>query len=182
MQKTALVPIADGTEEMEAVTIIDVLRRAGCEVTVASVSNLQVTASRGVKLVADVSIDDCKDTVFDLITLPGGMPGAEHLRDCVVLTEMLKTQTDAGRLYGAICAAPVVVLQTHGLLPQNATCHPAFTEQLANKDKASQRVVVDSNCITSMGPGTATEFALELVRQLFDDETMQNVAGPMCVK
>ncbi len=89
MDKKALVPIADGTEEIEAVTIIDVLRRAGALVTVASVDKTQITASRGVKLVADQSIADCVRNVYDLIALPGGMPGAEHLRDSKELEMML---------------------------------------------------------------------------------------------
>jgi len=94
-----LVPIADGIEELESVTLIDVLRRAGAQVTVASVSAaLQVTASRKPKLVADAMIGDCAGTTFDAIILPGGMPGAEHLRDSVPLIELLKQQVQAGRL------------------------------------------------------------------------------------
>ena len=90
MDKTVLVPIADGTEELEAVTIVDVLRRAGARVTVASVASLQITASRKVKLVADCLIAECIDKTFDLIVLPGGLPGAEHLRDCAPLVDMLE--------------------------------------------------------------------------------------------
>ena len=116
MDKKVLVPIADGTEEIEAVTLIDVLRRAGVQVTVASVSALQVTASRGVKLVADKLIADCKNEPYDLIVLPGGMPGAEHLRDCTALIALLKAQQQGGKLYGAICASPAVALAPHGLL------------------------------------------------------------------
>lgn len=178
MSKNVLVPIAEGTEEIEAATIIDVLRRAGAEVTVASVGSLQVTASRGMKLVADGLIADCKGQSFDLIALPGGMPGAEHLRDCAVLIEMLNRQKSAGKLYAAICATPAVALARHGLLDgKRATCYPSLQEQLP---KASdERVVVDGNCITSQGPGTAMEFAVELVRQLFGAEKAQAVAGPL---
>ncbi|MCP4665846.1 MAG: DJ-1 family protein, partial [Deltaproteobacteria bacterium] len=116
MSKKVLVPIAEGTEEIEAVCIIDVLRRAGAEVIVASVDGLQVTASRGVKLVADKLISQCVDEVYNLVALPGGIPGAEHLRDSEDLTGILNRQYKAGRLYGAICASPAVVLQHHGLL------------------------------------------------------------------
>ena len=98
MSKKVLVPIADGIEEIEAVCIIDVLRRAGADVTVASVDGLQVTASRGVKLVADVLITECADRIYDLIALPGGMPGAEHLRDSKELIGILKQQQKKGRL------------------------------------------------------------------------------------
>ena len=145
MSKNVLVPIADGTEEIEAVCIIDVLRRAGAQVTVASVDQLQITASRGVKLVADKRITECLDFTFDLIALPGGMPGAEHLRDSKELTMMLKRQQQEGRLYAAICASPAVVFQHHGLLGQRkATAHPAFVDQLENVDHAESSVVVES--------------------------------------
>jgi 4-methyl-5(b-hydroxyethyl)-thiazole monophosphate biosynthesis len=174
-----LVPIADGIEELEAVTIIDVLRRAGVQVTVASVGTLQVTASRGVKLLADVQIDRCRDKEFACIALPGGMPGAEHLRDNAVLTELLKEHHRRGKLCAAICASPVVVLLHHGLLPKKATCHPAFVNQLPDANVAHKRVVVDENCVTSRGPGTALEFALELVRQLLGDKIAAQIAEPM---
>jgi len=180
MDKTTLVPMADGVEELEAVTIIDVLRRAGTQVTVASVGALHITASRGVKLTADCSINDCKDKTFDLIALPGGLPGAEHLRDCAPLIEMLKSQKQSGRLYAAICAAPAVVLASHGLLDgKKATGYPSCTDALPDPTQANQRVVVDGNCITSQGPGTALEFALELIRQLFDEARAKQVAKAM---
>ena len=183
MLKKVLVPIADGTEEIEAVVAIDVLRRAGAEVTVASVmDNLQVTASRQVKLVADQHISDCVGNTYDLIALPGGMPGAEHLRDCQDLTGMLKSQVGAGRLYAAICASPAVILEHHGLLKdKKATCHGAFIKKLGNQDAVDDRVVIDGNCITSRGPGTALEFALALIEQLYGPAKRQEVAEPMHV-
>ena len=108
------------------------------------------------------------------------MPGAEHLRDNRILKQMLHQHHTAGRHYGAICAAPAVVLESHGLLQHcQATCHPNFTERLSNPSAAGTRVVVDGNCITSMGPGTALEFALKLVELLFDRTTMEAVAKPM---
>ncbi len=180
MSKKALVPIANGTEEIEAVCIIDVLRRAGVSVTVASVKELQVTASRGVKLVADQLIGDCVDETYDLIALPGGMPGAKHLRDAEDLEEMLKRQQREGRLYAAICASPAVVLQHHGLLDGHlATCHPDFVDQLENADAAETRVVVDGPCITSRGPGTAIEFALKLVEVLYGERKAEVVGRRM---
>ncbi len=183
MSLTALVPIADGSEEIEAVGIIDVLRRAGVEVTVASVEErVQVTASRRTGLVADCLLADCADRMFDLIALPGGMPGAEHLRDSALLTGMLKAQQAAGRWYAAICAAPVVVLQHHGLLAgRRATCHPSVAGQLAQAEAVEQRVVVDGHCITSRAPGTAIEFALSLVQALCGEAMAQDVARHMLV-
>lgn len=182
MSKQVLVPIADGIEEIEAVCVIDVLRRSGAEVIVASVDSLQVTASRGVKLVADVLITECVDRSYDLIALPGGMPGAEHLRDSKELIKILKQQQRAGRLYGAICASPAVVLQYHGLLEgRKATSHPNFSDKLENRVDIDSRIVVDGNCVTSRGPGTAIEFALKLVESLFGSEKASEVAGPMIV-
>jgi 4-methyl-5(b-hydroxyethyl)-thiazole monophosphate biosynthesis len=183
MEKTVLVPVADGTEELEAVAIIDILRRAGAVVTVASVSgNRQITASRGVVIVADVLIADCVDIDFDLVVLPGGLPGAEHLRDSPELIRILKSQREKERLYGAICASPAVVLEHHGLLEgRQATCHPGFTGQLTATDRIESRVVVDGNCLTSRGPGTAVEFALALVEKLFGKAKREEVAAPMVV-
>ncbi len=185
MKKSVLVPIAPGIEELEAVTIIDTLRRAGAEVVVASVAELQVIASRGVKIIADKRISDCARLTFDLIVLPGGMPGAEHLRDSAELAAMLKAQQKAGRYFAAICASPAVVLQSHGLLEgRQATCYPSLAEKLSGSSKASlaSRVVVDKNCVTSQGPGTALEFALKLIELLYSPAKAKEVAGPMLFK
>jgi protein deglycase len=180
--KKILVPIADGTEELEAVAIIDILRRAGAEVVVASVCGLQISASRGVKLTADLSIEECERETFDLIALPGGIPGAEHLRDSKVLTRMLIKQREEGRFYAAICASPAVVFQHHGLLKgKKATCHPSRVNALEDKEAANLRVVVDGTCVTSQGPGTSIEFALKLVEVLFGVEKSREVALSMVV-
>lgn len=177
MIKTALVPVADGTEELEAVTIIDILRRAEVDVTVASVNGLSISASRGTRLTADRVINECKDSMFDLIALPGGLPGAEHLRDNAVLTAMLKDQKAAGRLYGAICASPAVVLQTHGLIGgRKATCYPGMGRDFENQEAVNETVVVDGTCVTSRGPGTAVPFALKLVELLTGTEKRNSVA------
>jgi 4-methyl-5(b-hydroxyethyl)-thiazole monophosphate biosynthesis len=178
MSKKVLVAIADGIEELEAVTIIDVLRRAKADVTVASVGSKKVTASRGVKLEADALISECADNIYDLIALPGGMPGAEHLRDSKELTELLKAQVESGRYYAAICASPAVVLQHHGLLEnKKATCYPSMLSQLS--EVVDGKVAVDGNCITSQGPGTALQFALKLVELLFGQDKSQEVAKAM---
>ncbi|PNH05527.1 Chaperone protein YajL [Tetrabaena socialis] len=178
---TVLIPIATGTEEMEAVIMIDVLRRAGAKVVVASTeSGLVVTCSRGVKIVADQLIADCSSHCYDLIACPGGMPGAERLRDCAVLSDMVASQRAAGRLYAAICATPAVFFEAKGLLEgKAATAHPAFSGDLKDQSKVDERVVVDGNLTTSRGPGTAFEFSLALVKQLYDEEKAQAVAAPM---
>ncbi|MHC4267196.1 MAG: DJ-1 family glyoxalase III [Planctomycetota bacterium] len=180
MLKNVLVPIANGSEDIETASIVDVLRRAGANVTVASVDALQITAANGLKLVADQLISECVNSSYDLIVLPGGMPGAEHLRDSKELVELLKRQQRDGKLYAAICASPAVVLKHHGLLSgRKATAYPGFAQQLENTEAINSRVVVDGNCITSRGPGTAMEFALKLVEILCGEQKARDVAQSM---
>lgn len=183
--KKVLVPIANGSEEIESVCIIDTLRRAGADVTVASVeATREVTCSRSVRILADALITDCLGNVYDLVALPGGMPGAERLRDSDQLKELLTQQKQSGRLYAAVCASPAVVLASHGLVDdKQATCYPAqkFVDALKQKDNLEQRVVVDGNCVTSRGPGTALEFALQLVEQLYGAAKAQEIQKAMLV-
>ena len=183
MPTRVLVPIANGTEDIEVVCIIDTLRRADYDVTVASVEkSLQVTCSRETKVVADASIDDCAGQAYDLIACPGGIPGALHLRDSQTLADLLKTQAAQGKLYAAICAAPVVVLQYHGLLKgKRATCFPSFAPDLDNPESVADRVVIDGNCITSRGAGTAIEFALALITVISGKSKAENVGKRMLV-
>ena len=171
MSKTALIPIADGSEEIEAVTLINVLRRAEISVTVASVSDdgaLQIIGSHGIGLVADCGIEDCQDADFDLIAIPGGLLGAERIAASAALDKLLRRQAAENRLYGAICSAPQLVLASKGLLDEKmATGHPMFQSLPKAQDVDSEsRVVVDGNCVTSQGPGTAIDFSLALVEQL----------------
>jgi len=182
MSKSVLLPIADGTEEIEAVCIIDTLRRAKADVTVASVTGkFLVTCSRGVKITADVHIADCINKDYDLVVLPGGMPGAEHLRDSAQLTAILKKQKERGGYYGAICASPAVVLEHHGLVgTAKATCYPSFAEKLQNA-QPGVKVVADGQLITSQGPATAIAFSLKLVEVLFGQDVAQQVGKGMLV-
>jgi 4-methyl-5(b-hydroxyethyl)-thiazole monophosphate biosynthesis len=171
MTKRALIPIANGTEEIEAVTIIDVLRRASIEVTVAGVGDsglLHVIGAHGITIATDCTIDDCTSALFDLIAVPGGLPGSENLAASPALDRLLREQAEEGRLYAAICAAPMLVLSSKGLLKDKiVTGHPMFQQNIEAKEvNGESRVVVDGNCITSQGPGTALDFALELVEQL----------------
>ncbi|HEX9780446.1 MAG TPA: DJ-1 family glyoxalase III [bacterium] len=181
MTKRVLVPIANGSEEIEAVCLIDILRRAGAEVTVASVEpELEVTAARGVKLTADCLIGECARVPYDLVALPGGMPGAERLAASAPLIELLTRQRDGGRLYGAICASPAVVLEPHGLLEgRRATAHPAFADRLKDQTAVQERVVADGPCLSSRGPGTAIEFALALVEALYGQAKARDIKAAM---
>ncbi|KAG8645642.1 protein DJ-1 homolog C isoform X1 [Manihot esculenta] len=178
--KKVLVPIGFGTEEMEAVIIIDVLRRAGAEVIVASVEpQLEIEAASRMRLVADTSIANCSNEIFDLVALPGGMPGSARLRDCEVLQKITSKQAADKRLYGAICAAPAVTLLPWGLLRRKqTTCHPAFVDKLPTFWAVKSNVQVSGELTTSRGPGTSFEFALSLAEQLFG-ESIANEVGEL---
>jgi len=189
-KKTALVPIANGSEEMEAIIIADVLRRAGVEVTVASCEDdLVCDMSRNVRVRADCSITEHEfGSSFDAIVVPGGMPGAERLAQNAVLDALLKRQSEEKKVIAAMCAAPAVVLLSKNLLAEasEATAHPAFDLGEAFAKDKKKRVCCSkaSNgqvVITSQGPGTAIEFALALVKELCGEEKRKEVAGPMCV-
>lgn len=182
MVKKVLVAVANGVEDIEAISVVDVLRRAGAEVVIASVQKLQITTAHGIKLIADKLVSDCMADDFDLIVVPGGLPGAEYLRDSKELITLLKKQKTAGKWFAAICASPVMVLQHHGLLDGvKATCYPALLMQLKTKDAALQKVVVDGNCVTSQGPGTAMLFAVKLVELLFGKEKADALARSLLI-
>uniref|UniRef100_A0AAV1UET5 DJ-1/PfpI domain-containing protein n=1 Tax=Peronospora matthiolae TaxID=2874970 RepID=A0AAV1UET5_9STRA len=182
---TALIPIADGSEEIEAITLADVLTRGGIQVTLATVGSKSknvVTMSRGVMVQGDAAIEECAGKSFDLVVCPGGMPGAEHLRDSKEVVALLQKQKEDGKLYGAICAAPAVVLHTHGLLPPGgATCYPSFESKMTGVDYKHETVVVNGNCVTSQGPGTAMAMGVKLVELLCNREKAQSVADGLLI-
>ncbi|XAR59445.1 hypothetical protein NMG60_11015287 [Bertholletia excelsa] len=175
--KKVLVPIGFGTEEMEAVIMVDVLRRAGAHVTVASVEpQLEIKASGGTRLIADTSISTCSDEIFDLVALPGGMPGSVRLRDCEILRKITSKQAEEKRLYGAICAAPAVTLLPWGLLrKKQMTCHPAFMDKLPTFWAVKSNIQVSGRLTTSRGPGTSLEFAITLAEQLCGESVAKEV-------
>ena len=178
--KKVLVPIANGSEELEAVGIIDTLRRSGAEVTIASVQSLEITGCCGTIIKADKFISECLDENWDMIVLPGGLPGSDHLRDSKELTQLMKKQADTGKYYAAICAAPVVVLQHHGLLKgKKATVNPALADKMENREFVHERVIIDGNCITSQARGTVLEFSVKLIELLYDEEKAKSIAEDM---
>lgn len=141
---------------------------------------LEFRASRGVRLVADAHLEDVAGERWDAVLLPGGMPGAAHLRDCAPLASLLAAHDAAGRLVGAICAAPVVVLQERGLLRgRGATCFPGLRERMDPASRRAGRVVRDGNLLTSQGPGTALEFALAAVAHLWDHGRRGEIAAQL---
>jgi 4-methyl-5(b-hydroxyethyl)-thiazole monophosphate biosynthesis len=168
---TVLVPVADGSEEIETVCIVDTLVRAGAAVTLASVEpgRLLVTCSRGVRLEADAHIADCAGATFDAIALPGGMPGAEALRDDPTLTELLRAQHASERLVAAVCASPAVVLAPHGLLGgDRATCYPA--PALAGAFPA-ETTWADARVVRSRSPRLITSQGVRIDPRPFDNRS-----------
>ena len=180
MNSKVLVPIADGFEEIEAMNIVDILRRAGADVTLASVQGTQVKGAHGILLTADQKISDCLENSYDLIALPGGSQGAENLRDSKEVVELLKKQKDFGKYYAAICASPAVVFAHHGLLEGvQATCYPSCAPMMPKGSFVDNPVVVDGTCITSQGPATATLFALKLVEVLLGKDKAGSIASDL---
>jgi len=187
MAKTALVIIANGSEEIEAVTPIDTLRRAGVEVTVAGLTGAgNVIMSRNVIVGAEKSLKDALTSgPFDAIILPGGLKGAEAFAESAEIGEILKEQEKAGRLVAAICAAPTA-LHKHGIYVGKAvTSYPSVKDKMivgGKYDYKEDRVVVDGNLITSRGPGTSLEFSLAIAAHLVGQEKADEVGKGMLVK
>ncbi|MEL4015610.1 protein deglycase YajL [Dryocola clanedunensis] len=182
MSAQALVCLAPGTEETEAVTTIDLLVRAGIKVTTASVAsdgNLTVTCSRGVKIVADAPLVEVADGEFDVIVLPGGLKGAKCFRDSPLLVETVRQFHLSGRIVATICAAAGTVLVPHEIFPiGNMTGFPGLKETIPEEQWQDKRVVWDPrvNLLTSQGPGTAIDFALKIIDLLVGREKAHEVS------
>jgi 4-methyl-5(b-hydroxyethyl)-thiazole monophosphate biosynthesis len=172
-----LVPLAQGCEELEAVTIIDLLRRAKIDVTTAGLDKQTVTASRGVKLVPDTDLDTALKQDYDMIVLPGGLPGADHLDNDPRIRTLLKKMADNRKYTAAICAAPKALANAGVLDGKKATSYPGFLDDLdlPNTKISKDAVVVDGKVITSRGPGTAMDFALTLIEILLGTQKRNEV-------
>ncbi len=183
MSKTALVILAEGFEEVEAIAPVDLLRRAGVRVTLAGVNFLAVKSSRNIEVQADMLLKDIQD-LPDAVILPGGLPGATNLAKSGEVAKLVKKMNAAGKLVAAICAAPAVVLAPLGILDgKKATCYPGCEADFSKNTVHSQeRVVVDGNILTSQGPGTALEFALEIATRLVGKDMADNVRDKMLIK
>ena len=181
--KSALVLLATGAEEMETTIVVDVLRRATIDVVLAGIDGVApVTCSRGVRIVPDSALTDVSAD-FDVVILPGGGPGAERLAASPAVGDRLRRQCARKGLVAAICAAPTALL-AHGIAGgATITSHPSVRQQLSGSYKLSdERVVVDERLITSQGPGTTFEFALQIVKTLLGEEVATKVATPMILK
>ncbi|MBI1320361.1 MAG: DJ-1 family protein [Candidatus Hydrogenedens sp.] len=176
-----LVPLAEGCEELEAVTIIDILRRAKVEVVAAGLNEGPVTASRGTRLLPDMTLDAALEQDYDMAVLPGGLPGADHLGADARLTDFLKAMADSGKFVGAVCAAPKVLAEQGILKGKRATAYPGFLDDdvYPGVEYTRAAVEVDGKIVTSRGPGTAMDFSLKLVELLCGYETCTQVEAAL---
>ncbi|HEX5131218.1 MAG TPA: DJ-1 family glyoxalase III [Candidatus Krumholzibacteria bacterium] len=173
--KRALVPLAAGFEEIEAITVIDLLRRGGVDVTVAGVDGAAITGAHGITVACDGVADGIDAMAFDALILPGGMPGTRHLGESRLVREWVGEFAKAGRLLAAICAAPVVLDACGALAGRRATSHPAHATEMQTCRYETSAVVRDGNVITSRGAGTAVEFAAALVEELVGADMARDI-------
>ena len=182
MRKTVVIILAEGFEEIEAVTPIDVLRRAGVEVITAGLGKRDVKSSRGIPMVADVTLESLS-SLPDMVILPGGLPGAENLKSSTVVSGFIQKMKKADRWIAAICASPGLVLAKEGVLDgKKATCYPGYEKDFpASAQFSEQAVVSDGKVVTSRGPGTAFAFSFELVKILVDEAMARKLKDAMLV-
>ena len=176
MVKKAIVILAEGFEEIEAVTVIDILRRAGIEVTVAALDELKVQGSHGITTLADIKLEKAGSD-FDACVFPGGMPGATHLSVSKEVQGLIQKMNKEKKVIAAICASPALVLSPTGVLKnKSATCYPGMQTHFGQDTSyKTDNVVLDGNIITSRGPATALMFSLAIVEKLIGKETVEKV-------
>ena len=175
----ALVPMTDGTEEMEAVIVIDTLRRAKWEVVAAGMKKGVITASRGVKIVPDAAWDEIDPSTFDVIVVPGGGKGVENMLSDGRVAKAVHNLCGAGKIVAAVCAGPLVLQQAGVLAGRKVTCHPDNATKITQAQWMNEPVVIDGNIITSQGAGTCFKFALAIISKVDGSEKSQAVARGM---
>ena len=176
-----LMPLAQGFEEIEALTIIDILRRADIEVVVAGLVPGPIAGAHDVSIIPDTTIDNVAADEFDMIVLPGGQPGTDNLNSDQRVHALLTDFAAKDKLIGAICAAPIVLAAAGLLQGKSATCYPSYINSLTGATYIDNPVVTDGNLVTSKGPGTAMIFGLEITARLAGRQTAETVAGKMLV-
>lgn len=177
MKKTGIF-IADGCEEIEALTVVDLLRRAGIPIDMISVSGKKtVTGAHGITFETDTTLAETDFSSLDGIILPGGMPGTIHLKENPDVIRTIQTFDEAGKLVAAICAAPTVLGAAGVLEGKKATCYPGMEDGLTGADFAAEPVVVDGHIITSRGMGTAIDFSLAIIAFFTDSKQADALAG-----
>ncbi len=172
--------LAEGFEEIEAMTPVDILRRGGVEVQTCSVdpSKKEVRGAHGILVLCDITLEEV-DPESEMLILPGGMPGTLHLKESRRLASLLRKQHESGRYLAAICAAPTVLGGLGILKEEKATCYPGMETELFCKEFSEEDVVVSRHIITSRGAGTAFAFGLRLLALLKDEKTAQKIGGGM---
>jgi len=174
--KKAAVLFAQGFEEVEALTPVDFLRRAGVDVTVTGVGDLRIIGGHSVSIEMDATIEQLASRDFDAVVIPGGMPGAENIAASAAARTFIKGIYEKGGLVAAICAAPAVVLDPMGILKnRKATCYPGFESRFKDAGFTEERVVLDGTVLTSRGPGSAAEFSLAVIRYLVGDKAAEDL-------
>jgi len=170
-----LVPLAEGFEEIEAITVIDVCRRGGIDVTVAGVTGITIKGGQGIEVAADCLIDSVDINSYDMITLPGGLAGTLVLSESENVQSILKQMKEQGKYIGAICAAPLA-LHTADVLNKDFTCYPSIENQIRlDGYHHDQSTIIDGKVMTSQGVGTAIDFALKIVRQLQGESSFKDL-------
>lgn len=172
-----VVPLAEGFEEIEFNTIVDILRRAGIGVSIAGLKRGPTEGAHGIKVLPDSSIDSIDAADFDAVVLPGGSPGFVNLGQDARVLDLIRAFDKAGKYVTAICGAPTVLSIAGVLKGRKVTAYPSTKEMLTDGRYVDETVVVDGKLITSQGPGTAMEFSLKLVEMLVGREKMANVAA-----
>ena len=175
--------LADGFEEVEALCPLDILRRAGLEVTTVGIGKDMIRGAHGIMVQTDIVDVMYRDSAPDMLILPGGMPGSTNLDESKTVDSALKAGARKGAYLCAICAAPLVLGKRGYLQGKRAVCYPGFEEYLEGADVSKAETVVrDGNIITAKGMGVAFEFGLELVRVLKDDDTAENIKASVFAK
>jgi 4-methyl-5(b-hydroxyethyl)-thiazole monophosphate biosynthesis len=181
--KSAFIHFAEGFEEIEALTIVDVLRRADIPTLMISVTGkLEVTGAHGIKVITDSLFEKTDYNNAEILILPGGMPGSKNLNEHSGLKEQLVKFNDRGSKIAAICAAPLVLGGLNILKGKKAVCYPGYENDLLGADVQSSSTLHSGNILTGRGPGAALNFSLEIVRLLKSDELATKLAKAMLVE
>ncbi|MEM5871942.1 MAG: DJ-1/PfpI family protein [Candidatus Aenigmatarchaeota archaeon] len=178
--KKVLITLADGFEEIEALATADILKRAGVDVVLAGVPGTMVKGRSGIRIIADKRIDDIKSEEFDCIVLPGGYPGYVNLGKSKRVIELVKDFDKQKKLVAAICASPSILAKAGILEDKKATIYPGMEREIPRP--RSEKVVVDEHVITSQGPGTTIDFALEIVKNLLGKNYAEKIKKQIVYK
>ena len=174
--KTAIVILAPGFEEIEAITVIDLLRRAEVNVTTASIDKKNITGSHDITVTVDILLKDFPKSEFDIVILPGGQPGTKNLKESKLVIDLLKNQSANNKWIAAICAAPTVLEKAGLITGKKVTSYPSEEGEFVRSEYRTENVVLDGNIITSRAVGTAIEFSIFLIKMLSGEEKANDIA------